>query len=176
MPSPDYWIKEEMNCSSPPENDKFPPSLSQQLLSETPTRHNRIQHNVQQVQYSHYCHLGLSCLHKLFEYVCLCINVQNDNKLQHFTWLKWLNRVWLYGSAHKKEDKHAAIAISVVQRHAQQAVVTACLGWRLGECLNPCQSHSIVKSRDRWLGWPALCLSACQSAHHSPTSSTQLTL
>lgn len=73
---------------------------------------------------------------------------------------------------YKKEDKHATIAISVVQLNAQQAVVRSCLGWRLGECLYPCQSRSIVKSRDRWRGWPTLCLSACQSTHHSPTTST----
>lgn len=53
----------------------------------------------------------------------------------------------------------------------RQAVVWSCLGWRLGECLHPCQSHSTVKIRDRWLGWPTLHLSACQCTHHSPTSS-----
>ncbi len=59
-----------------------------------------------------------------------------------------------------------------MQLNAQQAVVRSCLGWRWGECLYPCQSHSIVKSRDRWRGWPTLCLSACQSTHHSSTTST----
>lgn len=42
----------------------------------------------------------------------------------------------------------------------------------LGECLYPCQSHTIVKSRDRWRGWPTLCLSACQSTLCSPTIGT----
>lgn len=73
---------------------------------------------------------------------------------------------------YKKEDKHATIAISVVQLCVQQAVVRSCLGWMLGQCLYPCQSHSIVKSRDRWRDWPTLCLSACPSTHHSPTTST----
>lgn len=72
----------------------------------------------------------------------------------------------------REKITHATIAISVVQLHVQQSVVGSCLGWRSGECLYPRQSRGIVKSRDRWWGWPSLCLSACQSSHHSPTTST----
>lgn len=49
-----------------------------------------------------------------------------------FTALDWSDWIWLYGSMYKNGDKHATVAISVVQLCVQQAVVRTLFGLEIG--------------------------------------------